>query len=192
MQKKKPGNFICTYFAVMIGVLIGCIFFLYNITSQTSSLFDYGLDDYNVVNLQNLSTNRMIFHILQKRIITILIFLSLAFLISYPFSSAIFCGGFGIYYGLLVSNLIVKFGVAGLMYGFVCFFPHYFLYFFMIYLGGKWRMIQNSATIQSNKQKDNLEHLIKLSVIIVLCFLSLSWEIFFEKIFLNYFFQYLV
>ncbi len=192
MQKKKNKDFICTYVVMMLGVILGSCVFLFCVAHKMTFLLEYGLEDYDVTNLENLSMNKIIFHILQKRIISIIIFMFLAIISSYQVSSTVFCGGFGVYYGLIVTNMIIKFDLCGLIYAFLCFFPHYYLYLLIIYWGGKWKMIRNRSDMYNNVMRNNVEYTIQLFILIVVFMLALLWEVFFEKIFLIYFFQYLV
>lgn len=190
MQKNiRDYNVMCTYGALFVGVLLGCIVLLLSLVFECDVLFDKGLEEYSVCAVMNIPVNQMALYILKKRIIQVLIYLLMLLIFPHNLSSYMFCCTFGLYYGLVISNLIIKFGFSGLLYGMVCFFPHYLIYFYVIYLIGKWK--SNSLRVYYRNMKF-IELVVKIFVISFLLMISLVWEIKFQKNFLNYFFQYLV
>lgn len=188
-NKDWDYNVVLTYGALFCGVLVGCIILLLAVIFGNTIVLDMGLEDYEIGAVLNISTNQMMIYIIKKRIIQFVIFAMLLYLFSYYISSTLFCGSFGVYYGMVITNLIIKYGIAGLFYGFTCFFPHYLCYFLIIYLLGKWK--RNSLNFYY-KNMNWIELFGKIFVIFLLIIISLTWEIRFQKIFLNYFFQYLV
>ena len=193
MQKRRwDKDSICTYGALMIGVLVGCFFLLEMMALGKDGVLDYGLEDYDISVMFNAPSNEIMIHLIKKRCMQVILFLLLFVLTTYYCASFLFCGYFGIFYGFVVCNLIIKYGISGLLYGFICFFPHYMLYFWMIFWGGKWTNKKQSSLNKCYRDVNGLEYFIKIFVIIGLFTLSLSWEINFQKNFLNYFFQYLV
>lgn len=193
MQSKRFQKIhVCTYGAVSIGVLLGCLLFLSMICMGKTLLLDYGLEDYNLSVMFNASEDKIMIHIIQKRLLQIAIFILLLYLTTYYCSCFLFCSGFGIYYGFVICNLIIKYKLLGLGYGFVCFFPHYFMYFLAIYLIGKWVEEQKNVLRNCYSSMNVLENGIKIFLIFMLTVLAIVWEIKFQKNFLNYFFQYLV
>lgn len=193
MQRKKMDqNVFCTYGALGIGILFGCLYFLFTILNGNDLLMNYGLEDYDISAMLNVADNEIVFHLVKKRFLQILIFILLVCLTTYSCSSFFFCFGFGFYYGIVMSNLIIKYCLSGLLYGLACFFPHYILYFFVINLCGNWYFKKKDRFHNCYKDMNKLVFFGKLFVIFFLLFFSLYWEIRFQKIFLNYFFQHLV
>ena len=193
MHKKGiDKNIFCTYVALALGILVGCLYFLFSVTYGETILLEHGLEDYNITAMLNAPKHEMLAHLLKKRLLQTIIFVLSIILTTYSCSSFIFCGGFGIYYGLVVSNLIVKYGFSGLLYGFVCFFPHYFFVFMAIFLYGQWSDRKKAYYIKCHKDVNKIEKCVKIFVIFLLLILSFVWEIQFQKNFLNYFFQHLV
>ncbi len=187
MQNKDwKYNIFFTYGALICGVLVGSLILLLAVILGSTIILDMGLEDYKIGAVLNISTRQMMIYIIKKRIIQFIIFGMLLYLFPYGFSASLFCGSFGIYYGMVLTNLIIKYGISGLLYGVVCFCPHYLCYFWIIYLFGKWRI--NSL----NLYYTNMNWIVafgKIFVIILLILISLIWEICFQKIFLNYFFS---
>lgn len=187
MYKKNWNyNVICTYGALFLGVLAGCLLSLLSVVFDYGTLQDKGLEDFNISVIMNISSGEMMIYIIRKRMIQIFIYSLTLFVFPYGASSFLFCGSFGVYYGLVVSNLIIKYNLSGLLYGFVCFFPHYYIYFLMIYLIGKWKKHSLNIYYQNMKY---VEWFIKFFVIILMLMTSLIWEIKFQKNFLDYFFN---
>lgn len=191
-KKRVDKNIICTYVAVIVGVLIGCIVLLTCVIYGKGSWLEYGLEDYDVSVMLNVPENEIFFRLLKKRVLQIVLFFCVYILTTFSCSSCLFCAGFGVYYGVVITNLIVKYGIAGFNYGLVCFFPHYLLYFFVIVLCGKWNNQRKNFLNNCYKDMNKLEALIKIFVITFLLSASFFWEIKFQKFFLNYFFQHLV
>lgn len=188
-NKNWNCNMICTYGALFLGVLIGCLLLLLSVVFDYEVMQDKGLEDFNISVIMNISSDEMIIYIIRKRMIQISIYLLTLFVLPYAVSSFLFCGSFGVYYGLVVSDLIIKYNLPGLLYGLVCFFPHYYIYFLILYLIGKWKSHSLNIYYQNMKYVD---WFIKFFVIILMLMTSLIWEMKFQKNFLNYFFQYLV
>lgn len=185
----RKYNIVCTYGALFLGILVGCFVLLLSLVLECNILGDKGLEEYNISTIMNISTNEMLFYVLKKRVIQIFIYFLMILILPYGTSSFLACSSFGFYYGLMVANLIIKYSFWGLLYGLACFFPHYLIYFVAIYLIGKWRSTSLNVYYQNMKL---VEFLVKIFVIIFMIIVSLAWEINFQKIFLNYFFQHLV
>ena len=172
MQKNiRDYNLICTYGALFLGVLIGCMVLLVSLVFECDILFDKGLEEYSVGAAMNIPMNQMILYILKKRIIQVVIYLLMLLILPYDISSFLFCSTFGFYYGLVISNLIVKFSITGLVYGWACFFPHYLIYFYVIYLIGKWKRSSLKVYYQNMKF---VELVVKIFVISFLLIRSRS------------------
>ncbi len=188
-HKKWDYNLIFTYGALVGGVILGCLVLLLTVMIGNTTILDMGLEDYKIGAVLNISSNQMMKYVLKKRIIQFVVFIMFIYLFPYFVTSVLFCGSFGVYYGIVLTNLIIKYDIMGLLYGIVCFYPHYFIYFLIIYFLGKW----NKRTLNFCYQSMNwIDFLGKIFVILFLICISLTWEIRFQKIFLNYFFQHLV
>ena len=193
MQKNRlDPHFICTYGALVAGVIIGCILLLGLVVMGKTTVLDYGLEDYDVSVILNASNDEIILHLLTKRFLQIILFFMCVILTNYHSTTLLFCGGFGIYYGFVICNLIIKYGCFGLAYSVICFFPHYFLYFLIVFWVGKWLEKENKLLNKYYGDFRKIEYFVKIFVIIGLFLISMVWEIKFQKNFLNYFFQYLV
>ena len=178
-----------TYGGLCFGVFLGTLIYLLSLCLDCDYFLDKGLEDYGFGMVMNLPTKELMYFIIKRRVLqTLLIALLFKFFLQ-NHTSTFLCIFGGMYYGIIICDLIVKYGVGGLLYGFVCFYPHYYLYFLVLHLVGKWRY----EALNNCYEYMNLKvYFIKGFVIFLLFFLSLSWEIKFQKNFLNYFFQYLV
>lgn len=189
-SNKIDFNILITYGMLFFGVIIGCCIYICLCSTKEMFFSHYGLEQYNIsLTVLDSGTLR---HVLRRRISQILIFVLFSVLTSYYFSTIIFSIGFGIYYGFVICDLLVKYSMFGFLYGLFCFFPHYFFVFLVLYLICKWNADNKKRLIKYDKSMNQIEYLIKIFVIIILLVVSFFWEIKFQKNFLNYFFQYLV
>lgn len=180
-----------TYYAAFLGMVIGSILFL-GLTISTDSLFlDTGLEDFKISGVLNLTDSRLTLYILKRRVCQMILFFILTTLFSYSFAAAFYNFSFGIYFGMVLSSLFLKFAWRGLFYGFACFFPHYLFYFAVIYLIGKCYYFSDRRNYR-NIDVNKLQYFIRNFVIFSILFSGLFWESKFQKLFLNYFYQYLV
>ncbi len=189
-NNKINFNTLVTYGMLFFGVFIGCCIYIFMCSTKEIFFANYGLEQYNIS--LKISESDILRHVLRRRISQIAIFVLFSVLTSYFFSSIIFNIGFGIYYGFVICDLLVKYDVLGFGYGFFCFFPHYFFIFLILYLLCKWNRDNRKRLIKYDKSMNRIENLIKIFVIIMLLVVSFLWETKFQKIFLNYFIQYLV
>ena len=180
-----------TYLSVLVGVIAGCLFFFIMMIYDSEKIMEYGLEDYKISSVLDLPVLYLALYVLKRRIGQFILFVVLVILFSYSLAASCYCFFFGIYYGMVLCNLLVKFGIHGLVYGTACFFPHYFIYFLMIYLVGKW-FYATSAAIHSYTNVNKLQKLFKYFVIFFAIIIAIIWEIKFQKNILNYFYQYLV
>ena len=189
LSKKWDNNVFFTYGTLVGGMILGSLILILSVMIGNTILLDMGLEDYKISAVCNSSFNQMMIYILKKRIMQFIVFAILIYLFPYFVPSVLFCGSFGFYYGVVITNLVIKYNVTGLMYGVACFYPHYFIYFYIIYLLGKW----NKKRLNYYYNNMNFANVLsKIFVIFFLIFISLAWEIYFQKNFLNYFFQHLV
>lgn len=180
-----------TYVPIILGVLAGCLCFFIMMLYNPDAFRKYGLEDYKISVLLDLPVFYLAIYVLKKRVGQLLFFIILAILFSYSIAATCYCFFFGIYYGIVVCNLFVKFGINGLVYGEACFFPHYLIYFLTIYLVGRWFYAESTA-IYSHTNVNKLQKLFKYFVIFFAIIIAIIWEIKFQKNILNYFYQYLV
>ncbi len=178
-----------TYGALCLGIFFGALTFLISICLNCDYFIDKGLEDYGFGMVMNLPTKEILLFIVKRRVLQCLLIAFLFKLLLPNHASTIVCLCFGVFYGIIICDLIVKYGVFGLLYGFVCFFPHYYMYFVILHLLGKWRYQSLNNCYEYMNWKIGM---FKIFVIFLLFGLSLTWEIRFQKIFLNYFFQYIV
>lgn len=190
MDERKISYF--TYFSVILGVLAGSLFFLIMAIYNPTQIMGQGLEDYKISGVLDLPVVYLSVYVLKRRVGQLLLFLILMILFSYSAAASCYCFFFGVYYGGVICSLLVKFGINGLIYGLVCFFPHYLIYFITICLVGKWFYMPQSAKIYSYNNVNKLQNLLKYFVIFFLIITAVIWEIKFQKNILNYFYQYLV
>lgn len=189
MEEQKISY--CTYVSAIVGVVAGCLFFFLMMMYNPERVMEYGLEDYKIGGVIDLPIFYLAIYVLKRRVGQLLLFILLAVIFSYFVAATCYCFFFGIYYGVVVCNLLVKFGINGLLYGTACFFPHYLIYFLTIYLVGRWFCVMTSANYPyTNVNK--LQKLIKYFVIFFVIIIAIIWEIKFQKNILNYFYQYLV
>lgn len=180
-----------TYVSVIAGVIAGCLFFFLMMKYNPDRVMECGLENYKMGATLDLPVLYLIFYVLKRRVGQLMLFVLLVILSSYFVAVACYCFGFGLYYGVVLCNLLVKFGIHGLFYGIVCFFPHYLIYFLTMYLAGKWFFIMSSTNC-SCTNVNKLQKFVKYFVIITAIMVAIIWEIKFQKNILNYFYQYLV
>lgn len=194
MNKKIEEHRITyyTYFSVILGVVTGSLFFFILLSSNPVPVMGQGLEDYKISGVMDLPVLYLLLYVLKRRVGQLLLFIILMVLFSYSVAASCYCFFFGAYYGVILCSLFVKFGINGLIYGFMCFFPHYFIYFLMIYLVGKWFYTASPLKNYSYKNVNNLQKIIKYFVIFLAMMAAIIWEVKFQKNILNYFYQYLV
>lgn len=181
-----------TYLPVVLGVLAGSLFFFIMFMYHSGQIMGQGLEDYKISGVLDLPTVSLLFYILKRRMGQLLLFVMLLFLSSYSIAAFCYCFFFGAYYGIVICSLLVKFGINGLVYGMICFFPHYLIYFVTIYLVGKWFCMIPAARIYTHTNVNKMQNVFKCFVIVILILAAIIWEIKFQKNFLNSFYQYLV
>ena len=193
MQNKYERQRIvyCTYGVLALGIFLGSLLFLIAAILPTAVL-DYGLEEYGIEAMVNLPVKEMMIYILKKRGLQIVFFLLVTSLYSFTISSGLYNFTLGGYYGIVISNLIIKYNFHGFLYGMVCFFPHYFFYFIAIYLFGKWNVQQLNEQDCYHRNVKKLQYFFKKFVIFSFVILGVIWEIYFQKNFLGKFYQYLV
>lgn len=181
------------YIPMLLGSLLGSLFFLF----FNNSFYDYfsenNMQEYNVTAIMELPFWKLFFYVFRQRAGQILFFILLVLLLSYSIATCLYLFFFGIYYGFVMEQCMILFGVKGIFYCFFCFFPHYLLYFFGLSLFGQCmiepfikRKEYSYATINT------LQKIIVIVWIVLLFGMGLIWEIKYQKNILNYFYQYIV
>ncbi|MBR1866322.1 MAG: hypothetical protein IJ801_07425 [Lachnospiraceae bacterium] len=181
-----------TYMPALIGVAVGTLFFLIGMEWLDGYWNEQGLEDYKIHAVLNLPLWKIALYVLKRRAGQILLFLLLTILFSYPVTTFGYNLFFGFYYGLVTSSLLVKFGLNGMLYSMVCFFPHYLFYFLALYLIGLWVEPDRLKRRLCYGHVNKLQFVLQIFVIIFLLLFAIFWEIKFQKNFLEKFFQHLV
>lgn len=188
-NKNRNKTILYTYGGMLLGVVIGCILFGIVTYSGYFLWLDEGLETFHFSAVLEISSHELGAHLFKRRCLNLIIFILTVFLTTYACTAFCFCTYFGVYYGYVLCDLIIKYGINGYCYGISCFFPHYLFYFILIFVIGKWK-IQSLNNYYGNINKWN--YIIKIIVIIILFLLAFGWEWKIQKFFLNYFFQHLV
>ena len=176
--------YIC--YPILFGMFIGCIFYLvicvnndHILSDEYLKLFDWSNIN-SIIDVHNITGVRMNNYIIHKRIIQILLFITLSYTISFSYSAFLYSIINGFIYGFSYCILFVQYGIKGFLITVIGFFPHMLIYVTCMVLGGRW--------IYSSCNKVNkLSFLIKISVIFMLLAIAMYYEINFQKIFLKIF-----
>lgn len=179
------------YIPILLGVSAGSLLFLYLVLHGSniaeSEFFQYPIDD-----SVSFGSFQMIALILKRRIPQFVFLFVVLNICSYP----LVLGGcsmiFGGYYGYIMSQLFYQLGAKGILYGIICFFPHYICYGASLFLVGKWFYNASNRYYTENANVKNTQYFFKFFVIILLLFFGVFWEIKFQKNILKIFYQHLV
>lgn len=180
------------YGAVVFGVLAGCIIYFVDVAFWDMKYFQHGLEEYSVGAILNLPVSQISTYILKRRGLQFLLFVLGIVLTSYGIATGTYSMLFGAFYGIIMCNLLLQYGLKGTVYGIICFFPHYLCYLLALYFGGKWFFYRKEVKNRYYGNVNKLQYLIHFFVIFFLLVFALVWEIKFQKNILNYFYQYLV
>lgn len=191
-QNGNSKNTYYTYLPVLLGMFFGCIIFLFICQDSKLQIMNLGLEDYKISAVMNLPVWKMTLYVLKRRLGQWICFFAFWYLFSYSVSAICFNTCFGLYYGMVMCDLFIKFGWKGMVYGIACFFPHYILVFLAIWLLGKWFYRTDVWRNISYGNVNELQYFVKIFVIFFLIFVAIVWEIKFQKNILNFFYQYLV
>lgn len=193
MDKEKKRVNICTFGCLGLGAIIGCLIFLGCIMWSDFPILEYGLEDFQISSMLNTSDTTFIIYICRRRILQWGSLLAVWCISSYYVA----VGGYnlllGVYYGFVLTDLFIKFGIKGIPYGLVCFLPHYIFSFGAVYCMGIW--FGNVVRKEVNYYYDHvnkMQYFVKIFVVLLLLYISVIIEIKFQKNILNYFYQYLV
>ena len=192
-RRKEPNKILLyTFFPVLLGVVLGTVIYLTCIDCIKGSYAGQGLEDYKIGAVMDLPLWKLSLYILKRRGCQIILFVLLTILVSYPITSFLYNFLFGLSYGMITSSLLIQFGFNGILYSFFCFFPHYLLYGFGIFLAGKWFLIGAQKKNMCYGNGNTLQYLTKVFMIFLLIFFAFFWEIKYQKNFLIKIFQHIV
>lgn len=192
-ERDRKKVVCCTFLCLVLGTWIGCLVFFVCTLGLELPIMEYGIEDFGVLQMKNISNRLYAIYVCKQRMVQWGAFFALGCLASYYVAA----GGYnllvGIYYGFLLTDCFVKFGVRGILFSLFCFAPHYVISFFAVYWMGKW-FVAKPAFIQKscNIYVKNMQYFVKIFLIIFLIAGSVFFEIKFQKNILNYFYQYLV
>ena len=189
MDKEKKRVNICTFGCLGLGAIIGCLIFLGCIMWSDFPILEYGLEDFQISSMLNTSDTTFIIYICRRRILQWGSLLAVWCISSYYVA----VGGYnlllGVYYGFVLTDLFIKFGIKGIPYGLVCFLPHYIFSFGAVYCMGIWfgNVVRKEVSYYYDHVK-KMQYFVKIFVVLLLLYISVIIEIKFQ----NYFYQYLV
>ncbi len=176
----------------MAGAITGCILFFCCLILWKYPVLDYGLEDLHVLQAMNLSRKTYIIYICQRRLMHAVLFLAIWAVSTYYIAAFGFHLLVGCYFGFLLSDFFVKFGMSGIAYILACFIPHYILLFMAVYLSGWWFAQNDIRERYFYKNVNYVQSFLKIFVIFLLLAGGVFIEIKFQKNILNFFYQYLV
>lgn len=179
------------YIPILLGVSAGSLLFLY-FALRGRSVVGNEFFQYPLNNIVSFEGPQMITLILKRRIPQFVFLFVVLNIFSYPVVLSGCSMIFGGYYGYVMSQLFYQFGNKGILYGIICFFPHYICYGLSLILIGKWFYNVSNQYDPGNANVKNTQYFFKFFVIILLLFLGVFWEIKFQKNILNFFYQHLV
>ena len=191
-MQKNNDNYVSTALciALIVGVLSGSLLYLY-LCIYNSSVDNSGLSQYSTLGILSLNNKEIVILILRRRIPQ-LFFIFLFFHI-FQRSFVIYGSGilFGTYYGYSICQMFSQFGIKGVVYNLICFFPHYICYGTAIFFVAKWYGGLSPKEVENNLYVKKSQYLFKIFVIFFLLFFGVFWEIKFQKNILKNFYQYL-
>ena len=183
---------IVIYRTLFWGMILGVLCYLFDMLYFDSEFFSSGMENYSVSAVTNLPFEQLIFYVLKCRCNQLLLIILGSILISYGFAVGIYSIIVGLFYGMAMCNLLILYGIKGIGYGILCFFPHYCFYFLAIIFWGKWFGCSTEYETMNSGKVKKLQYLFKIFVIISFVLFSLLWEVKFQKNILKNFYQYLV
>lgn len=183
-------NFI--YCPMIVGTLLGSILWIVGVQLNIPCILENGLESYSISGVLQQENRHLVIYILKSRVGFMLLFLFFTIVVSYYVSVMLYSFLFGSYYGFVVSGMLVKCGIKGFVYSFMCFFPHYLFYFIGVYLIGNYYF---DSKIQGQYTRCNVKKIqsfFKIFVIFLFLSAGLIWEMKFQKNILKFFYQYIV
>lgn len=187
---KKLG--LCTYGMLVMGAIVGCVVFFCSLLLWRYPVADYGLEDLHVLQVMNLPYKTYIMYICRRRFLQMILFIAIWSVGTYYIAAVVFHLFCGCYFGFLLADCFVKFGLRGIAYAVACFMPHYILLFLAGYLSGYWFAKDNIQKKYYYGNVNNAQSFLKVFVIFLLLSGAVFIEIKFQKNILNFFYQYLV
>lgn len=191
-QRRDYGMAYLTYGLAVVGMILGCLLYLADQIFYDAAYFRHSLEEYSIGAVMNLPLGQLAVYILKRRSEQLLLFVLGMLLTSCGIITGLYSMVFGTFYGVVICNLLVQYGIRGLGYGLACFFPHYLAYLLSMYFFGRWSYEKQDDKYRYYPNVNFLQYFIKFIVIFLLIAFSLVWEIKFQKNILNFFYQYLV
>ena len=189
MKEKRQdyGMTYLTYGLAIVGMILGCLLYLSDQIFCDATYFRHGFEEYSIGAVMNLPIGQLAVYILKRRSEQLLLFVLGLLLTSCGVITGIYSMLFGTFYGVVICNLLIQYGIRGLCFGMSCFFPHYLAYMIAMYFFGKWFYEQKEGKYKYYSNVNFLQYFIKFIVIFALIAFSLAWEINFQKNILNFF-----
>ncbi len=179
------------YIPIVLGVVAGSLLFLYLILHGNHLTEDEFLQ-YPSSDIASFGGLKLVVFILKRRLPQFVFLWILLNICPYQIVLSGCSMIFGGYYGYIMSQLFYQFGKQGILYGIVCFFPHYICYGISLFLAGKWFYHISNESYLARQNVKNAQYFFKFFVIIIIFFLGVFWEIKFQKNILKFFYQHLV
>lgn len=173
------------FFSLFVGMLVGCIIFFTLL--EAAPVDPMGNDFLKQLKRDGLNISDLNLYICRQRIKQLLLFMGCSYLLSYSVSAILFSFVIGMYYGMVYCGMYLQYGLKGILYTCLLFFPQYVLYFFCICYTAIIMKQYNQELLYCGKKSNKLKIIINVFVIIMLFVMGLLWEIFFQKNFLQYF-----
>ena len=183
-MSRRFNYIIYTYFSFVIGMASGAL--LYFFVFHNRSLFDIQIL-YNSGFFQLPVETHYARYILFQRISVMLFLLLLIFLFGYR--TGIFLINYlaGLYYIFFSLEIILSFGIKGMLIQLLLFFPHFIIYYYCILLIVHWFEVDNGSSILCFDHINKINIFVKIMIVILLIAVGVCWEIFFQKNFLKIF-----
>lgn len=187
----KKSMFLFMYMPLLFGVVAGSVFFLY-FALHDFNLEECGILKFSMKEVFSLTDLQLLVLLLKKRVCQFFFVFIILNIIPYAIVLSSGSALFGGYYSYVASQLFYQYGWKGMVYGLLCFYPHYLCYGISFYLIGKWFLFfPENDRLKKNNVK-NAQYFFKIFVIFLLLLLGVFWEIKFQKNILKNFYQYLV
>lgn len=191
-QKEIFKTAYIIFASILLGTILGNLSYLGDKIIYDARYFPNGLEEYSIGAVMNLPVEQLTIYIVKCRMGQLFLLVLGTLITSYGIAVGIYSLIFGIFYGMAMCNFLIQYGIIGTGYGILCFFPHFLFYFFAMYLCGKWFFDYGNRNNMYYGNVKTAQYFFKFFVIFFLIFISLIWEIKFQKNILKFFYQYLV
>lgn len=194
-MNNQNGSLKTTYIifgAVILGVVLGSAGYLGDLILYDARYFPNGLEEYSVGAVMNLPAEQLTIYILKCRLGQLFLLALVTIITSYGIAVGLYSLLFGTFYGMAICNFLIQYGIKGVGYGLLCFFPHFLLYFIAMHFCGRWFFGCHEQNRIYYGNVKTAQYFFKFFLIFFLVLISLVWEIKFQKNILKIFYQYLV